>query len=239
MKIIPAIDIIDGKCVRLNQGKYGTEQVYHQNPVEVAKQFEANRIKYLHVVDLDGAKSKQIVNVDILEKIAAETDLTIDFGGGIKSTRDARIAFNSGAAKINVGSLAVKNRELFLEWLEIFGVDKILLSADCKNRRISTHGWTQMSEIDIIDFIHSYESHGLKDVVCTDISKDGMLQGPSIELYQEILAQTNVNLIASGGVSEIDDVKKLKSIGCEGAIIGKAIYEGKINVSDLCKTGYI
>jgi phosphoribosylformimino-5-aminoimidazole carboxamide ribotide isomerase len=239
MKIIPAIDILDGKCVRLNQGKYDTEQVYHQNPVEVAKQFEDHGIKYLHLVDLDGAKSKQIVNADILENIAAETDLTIDFGGGIKSTDDARIAFDSGAAKINVSSLAVENRELFLEWLEIFGVDKIFLSADCKNRKISTHGWTQTSGIDIIDFIQSYESHGLKDVVCTDISKDGMLEGPSIELYRQILAQTDVHLVASGGVSTMNDLKILKKIGCEGAIIGKAIYEGKITLNDLCKTDHI
>jgi phosphoribosylformimino-5-aminoimidazole carboxamide ribotide isomerase len=237
LKIIPAIDILGGKCVRLSQGNYDTEQVYHENPVEVAKKFEAAGIKNLHLIDLDGARSKQIMNDDILAKIATKTSLNIDFGGGIKSTRDAHIALDSGAAKINVSSIAVENRALFLEWLENFGADKIILSADCKNRKISTRGWTQTSEIDIIGFIREFESQGLKNVVCTDISKDGMLQGPSFELYRQILAQTNVNLIASGGVRSIDDLKKLESIGCAGAIIGKAIYEEKIalgQLSQLC-----
>jgi phosphoribosylformimino-5-aminoimidazole carboxamide ribotide isomerase len=233
MKIIPAIDILGGKCVRLSQGNYDTEQVYHENPVEVAKKFEAAGIKNLHLIDLDGARSKQVINDDILAKIASETGLTIDFGGGIKSTRDVKVVFDSGAAKINVSSIAVENRVLFLEWLENFGADKIILSADCKNRKISTRGWTQTSEIDIIEFIREFESQGLKNVVCTDISKDGMLQGPSIELYRQILAQTNVTLIASGGVRSIDDLKKLESIGCAGAIIGKAIYEGKITLGQL------
>jgi phosphoribosylformimino-5-aminoimidazole carboxamide ribotide isomerase len=235
MKIIPAIDIIDGKCVRLSRGNFDTEQVYHKDPVEVAKQFETAGIKNLHLIDLDGAKSKQIVNADVLAEIATQTNLTVDFGGGIKSTRDAEIAFNSGASKINVSSVAVDNRELFLEWLEAFGTDKIILSADCKGRKISTHGWTQTSEIDIIDFIQDFESYGLKNVVCTDISKDGMLKGPSFDLYREILEQTHVNLIASGGVASMDDLKELESIGCEGAIIGKAIYEGKITLKQLSK----
>ena len=230
MRIIPAIDIIDGKCVRLTKGDYGTKKVYNENPLEVAKEFEANGIKYLHLVDLDGAKSKHIVNHRILKEITTKTSLIVDFGGGIKSDDDVRIAFENGAAQITGGSIAVQNRELFLKWLETYGADKIILGADSHHRKIATHGWQQQSELDVVDFIADYEREGVKYVICTDISKDGMMQGTSNELYTEILQRTNVKLIASGGVSSIDDIVKVKQIGCEGAIIGKAIYEGKIKL---------
>ncbi len=230
MRIIPAIDIIDGKCVRLTKGDYGTKKVYNENPLEVAKEFEANGIKYLHLVDLDGAKSKHIVNHRILKEITTKTSLIVDFGGGIKSDDDVRIAFENGAAQITGGSIAVQNRELFLKWLETYGADKIILGADSHHRKIATHGWQQQSELDVVDFIADYEREGVKYVICTDISKDGMMQGTSNELYTEILQRTNVKLIASGGVSSIDDLVKVKQIGCEGAIIGKAIYEGKIKL---------
>jgi len=233
MRIIPAIDIIDGKCVRLTKGDYATKKIYNENPLEVAKEFEANGIQYLHLVDLDGAKSNKIINQKVLEKIATETKLQIDFGGGIKSNEDIRIAFESGASQITGGSIAVKNRDLFLEWIAKFGATKIILGADCLNRKIATQGWLENSETDVIDFISNYEKSGIQYVVCTDISKDGMLQGASNELYKEILDKTNVKLIASGGVSSIEDLIKLKNIGCEGAIIGKAIYEGKIRLEDL------
>ncbi|WP_436413921.1 1-(5-phosphoribosyl)-5-[(5-phosphoribosylamino)methylideneamino]imidazole-4-carboxamide isomerase [Petrimonas sp.] len=230
MRIIPAIDIIDGKCVRLTKGDYDTKKVYNENPLEVAKEFEANGIKYLHLVDLDGAKSKHIVNHLILKEISTKTSLIVDFGGGIKSDDDVRIAFENGAAQITGGSIAVQNRELFLKWLETYGADKIILGADSHHRKIATHGWQQQSELDVVDFIADYEREGVKYVICTDISKDGMMQGTSNELYTEILQRTNVKLIASGGVSSIDDLVKVKQIGCEGAIIGKAIYEGKIKL---------
>jgi len=233
MRIIPAIDIIDGKCVRLTKGDYATKKIYNENPLEVAKEFEANGIQYLHLVDLDGAKSNKIINQKVLEKIATGTKLQIDFGGGIKSNEDIRIAFESGASQITGGSIAVKNRDLFLEWIAKFGATKIILGADCLNRKIATQGWLENSETDVIDFISNYEKSGIQYVVCTDISKDGMLQGASNELYKEILDKTNVKLIASGGVSSIEDLIKLKNIGCEGAIIGKAIYEGKIMLEDL------
>ena len=230
MRIIPAIDIIDGKCVRLTKGDYGTKKVYNENPLEVAKEFEANGIKYLHLVDLDGAKSKHIVNHRILKEITTKTSLIVDFGGGIKTDEDIRIAFENGASQITGGSIAVQHRETFLRWLQTYGADKIILGADSHHRKIATHGWQQQSELDVVDFIADYEREGVKYVICTDISKDGMMQGTSNELYTEILQRTNVKLIASGGVSSIDDLVKVKQIGCEGAIIGKAIYEGKIKL---------
>lgn len=233
MKIIPAIDIIDGQCVRLSRGDFSTRKVYNENPVEVAKQFEANGLKYLHLVDLDGAKSNRIINHKILADIAAKTTLKIDFGGGIRSTADAQIAFDNGASKITAGSLAVDNKELFLQWIETFGADKLILGADCQDQKIATHGWLKSSELDVIDFIKDFELHGIKETICTDISKDGMLQGPSVSLYKQILSETNINLIASGGVSSISDLKELNNIGCSGAIIGKAIYEGRITLNEL------
>lgn len=235
MRIIPAIDIIDGKCVRLTKGDYATQKIYNENPLEVAKEFEANGIQYLHLVDLDGARSKHIVNHKVLENITQNTSLKIDFGGGIKSDADVKIAFENGASQITGGSILVQNPNVFLEWLEKYGSEKIILGADANNRKIATHGWLESSEKDVVGFIAEYEQKGISYVICTDIAKDGMLQGTSNELYQEILQKTNVKLIASGGVSSLDDLIKLKEIGCEGAIVGKSIYEGKITLKELRK----
>ncbi|WCC46151.1 1-(5-phosphoribosyl)-5-[(5-phosphoribosylamino)methylideneamino]imidazole-4-carboxamide isomerase [Tenacibaculum finnmarkense] len=235
MRIIPAIDIIEGKCVRLTKGDYATKKIYNENPLEVAKEFEDNGIEYLHLVDLDGAKSQHIVNYKILEQIAAKTNLKIDFGGGLKSDEDLRIAFENGASQITGGSIAVKNPEIFTGWLAKYGADKIILGADCINRKIATHGWLETSEVDVIDFINQYEKIGVKNTICTDVAKDGMLQGASVDLYKEILSKSDVNLIASGGVASIDDLIELKEIGCEGAILGKAIYEGYISLKELQK----
>ena len=233
MRIIPAIDIIDGKCVRLTKGDYSTKKVYNENPLEVAKEFEANGIKHLHLVDLDGAKSKRIVNYKILERIASATNLSIDFGGGLKSDVDLKIALESGAKQITGGSIAAKNKPVFLDWLKRYGGEKIILGADCMNRKIATDGWLESSELDIIEFIQNYELEGVQYVICTDISKDGMLQGPSLDLYKEIIEVSKVKLIASGGIANIQDLIDLKEIGCEGAILGKAIYEGKVTLKEL------
>lgn len=235
MKIIPAIDIIDGKCVRLTKGDYNTKKVYNENPLEVAKAFEDHGIEYLHLVDLDGAKSKHIVNHKVLETIATKTNLNIDFGGGLKSDNDLRIAFESGANQITGGSIAANNPDIFVKWLETYGSEKIILGADCKDRKIATNGWLATSKVDVVDFIANYKDKGVRYVICTDIAKDGMLQGTSNALYKEILKKTTVNLIASGGVSSILDLKTLKAIGCHGAILGKAIYEGRITLSELSK----
>ena len=235
MRIIPAIDIIDGKCVRLTKGDYAKQKIYNDNPLEVAKEFEANGIQYLHLVDLACAKSKHIVNYKVLETIAKNTSIKIDFGGGIKSNDDVTIAFESGALQITGGSIAVQKPSLFVEWLQKYGCEKIILGADANNRKIATQGWLESSHKEVVEFIANYEQKGINYVVCTDIAKDGMLQGTSDELYQEILQKTNVKLIASGGISSIDDLIKLKEIGCEGAIVGKAIYEGKISLIELGK----
>ncbi|MBY0065915.1 1-(5-phosphoribosyl)-5-[(5-phosphoribosylamino)methylideneamino]imidazole-4-carboxamide isomerase [Empedobacter falsenii] len=235
MRIIPAIDIIDGKCVRLSQGNYDTKKIYNENPLEVAKEFEDYGIEYLHLVDLDGAKSKQIINYKTLEFIASKTNLKVDFGGGIKADQDIRIAFECGANQITGGSIAVQNPTLFQEWISQYGSDKIILGADAKDRKIATHGWLETSELDVIDFIQEYKTKGIDYVICTDIAKDGMLEGTSNDLYAEILATSEVKLIASGGVSSIDDLIKIKELGCEGAILGKAIYEGRIQLKDLKK----
>ena len=237
MRIIPAIDIIDGKCVRLTKGDYTTKKIYNENPLEIAKSFEDNGIQFLHVVDLDGAKSNRIINYKILEKLASKTTLAIDFGGGLKSEKDVEIAFESGAKQITGGSIAAKNKSEFLGWINRYGAEKVILGADCKDRKIATDGWLEESDTDVIEFIQSYEQNGIRDVISTDISKDGMLEGPSINLYKDILNQTKVNLIASGGVSNINDLYRLKDIGCSGVIIGKAIYEGRIimkELSELC-----
>lgn len=233
MRIIPAIDIINGKCVRLTKGDYNTKKVYNNNPLEVAKEFEANGIKHLHLVDLDGAKSQHIVNYKVLEDICTNTNLKVDFGGGLKTTKDIDIAFNSGANQITAGSIAVKQPELVKDWLLNYGSEKIILGADCKNRKIATSGWLETSTIDVVDFIKNFEQEGISYVICTDIAKDGMLQGPSINLYKEMIKTTSVKLIASGGVSSIEDLHQLKGIGCEAAIVGKAIYEGNINLNQL------
>lgn len=233
MKIIPAIDIIDGKCVRLTKGDYTTKKIYNEDPLEVAKSFEDCGVQFLHLVDLDGAKSNQIVNYGVLEKLASCTSLSIDFGGGLKSDKDVEIAFESGARQITGGSVAAKNRSIFEGWINRYGAEKIILGADCKDRMIATDGWLQGSDMEVIDFIRSYEQNGILDVISTDIAKDGMLEGPSIELYKDILEQTNVNLIASGGVSNVNDIIALKVIGCDGVIVGKAIYEGRITLKEL------
>lgn len=233
MRIIPAIDIIDGKCVRLTKGDYTTKKIYNEDPLEVAKDFEANGIQFLHLVDLDGAKSSRIVNYKVLERLATGTSLQIDFGGGLKSDQDVQIAFNSGANQITGGSIAAKNRELFLSWLEKYGSEKIILGADCNERMIATNGWLEASDLNVLDFIKSYEQKGIRDVISTDISKDGMLEGPSLELYTEIISETKIELIASGGISCMADLIELKKIGCSGAIIGKAIYEGRITLKEL------
>lgn len=235
MRIIPAIDIIEGKCVRLSKGDYNTKKIYNVNPLEVAKEFEANGIHYLHLVDLDGAKSKQIVNYRILESIASKTNLKIDFGGGLKSDKDVEIAFECGASQITGGSIAANNPEVFEQWISEYGSQKIILGADCKNRKIATNGWLKKSNLDVLDFIQSYQEKGIQYVICTDIAKDGMLQGTSNELYKEIIENTKISLIASGGVSCMEDLLKLKKIGCEGAILGKAIYEGNISLKELQK----
>lgn len=233
MRIIPAIDIIDGKCVRLSKGDYGTKKIYNENPVEVAKEFESFGIKYLHLVDLDGAKSKHIVNQKVLENIARETSLQIDFGGGLKTIEDIEIAFNSGAKQITIGSIAVQNPEFCFNLIEKYGSEKIILGADCENRKIKTSGWLEESNRDVIAFILDYQKKRIKNVICTDISKDGMLEGASENLYKEILKKTKIQLIASGGISCIEDVYKMKEIGCSGTIIGKAIYEGRILLKEL------
>jgi phosphoribosylformimino-5-aminoimidazole carboxamide ribotide isomerase len=234
MRIIPAIDIIDGKCVRLSKGDYDTKKIYNENPLEVAKSFEAHGIQYLHLVDLDGAKSSKIVNHKVLEQIATRTSLKIDFGGGLKSDADLKIAFESGASQITGGSIAIKNPVLFKEWISQYGSDKIILGADANNEKVAISGWLEESKEDLIPFIQSYQENGIQYVICTDIAKDGMLEGPSFELYQKIVSQTNgLKLIASGGISTFDELPKLAEIGCEGTIIGKAIYEGRITLKQL------
>lgn len=234
MRIIPAIDIIDGNCVRLSKGDYATKKIYNENPLEVAKQFEAHGITYLHLVDLDGAKSKHIVNHKILEDIATQTSLKVDFGGGLKTDDDLRIAFECGASQITGGSLAVKNPETFKRWITSYGADKIILGADAHHRKIAISGWLEESDDEVVPFIKNYEKEGVQFVICTDISKDGMLQGPSFDLYGEILQETeNIKLIASGGISSFDELPKLATLGCEGTIIGKAIYENRISLKQL------
>jgi len=233
-RIIPAIDIIDGKCVRLSKGDYNTKKIYNESPLEVAKEFEAHGIQYLHLVDLDGAKSKHIVNHKVLEQIASQTSLKIDFGGGLKTDDDLRIAFESGASQITGGSIAVKDPETFKSWLQKFGANKIILGADAKDEKVAVSGWLEESKEELIPFIQGYQKEGVSYVICTDISKDGMLEGPSFELYKRILEETkNLKLIASGGISTFDELPKLAELGCEGTIIGKAIYEGRISMKQL------
>ena len=233
MKIIPAIDIIDGKCVRLQKGDFQKMTIYNEDPLEVAKVFEDHGIQYLHLVDLDGARSKGLVNHRILEQISSKTNLLVDFGGGLKSDEDVRIAFESGASQVTGGSIALKDRRLFLSWLARYGASRIILGADCKDRKIASNAWLEGSEVDVLEFIESYEAEGVRQVVTTDIEKDGMLKGPSMDLYKEILAATKVELIASGGISVLEDLVKLKAAGCSGAIVGKAIYEGRISLEEL------
>ncbi|WP_194767531.1 1-(5-phosphoribosyl)-5-[(5-phosphoribosylamino)methylideneamino]imidazole-4-carboxamide isomerase [Tamlana sp. I1] len=242
MRIIPAIDIIDGKCVRLTKGDYDTKKVYNENPLEVAKMFEASGIENLHLVDLDGAKAQHIVNYKVLEQIASKTKLKIDFGGGLKADADLHIAFNSGARQITGGSIAVKDPKTFEGWIAKYGSEKIILGADSNAGKVAISGWQEDSEENLIPFIKGYQKKGIQYVICTDISKDGMLEGPSFDLYQEIIADcTNsssgqsIKLIASGGISCIEELPKLKALGCEGVIIGKAIYENRISLQQLEK----
>jgi phosphoribosylformimino-5-aminoimidazole carboxamide ribotide isomerase len=234
MRIIPAIDIIDGKCVRLSKGDYSTKIIYNENPLEVAKAFEAHGIEYLHLVDLDGAKSSQIVNYKILEQIATQTRLKIDFGGGLKSDTDLKIAFESGANQITGGSIAVKNRAVFESWITQYGSGSIILGADAMNEKVAVSGWLEDSNLDLIPFIQDYQNKGIQYVICTDIAKDGMLEGPSFDLYATILTKAKgIKLIASGGISSFEELPKLAAMGCEGTIIGKAIYEGRITLKQL------
>jgi phosphoribosylformimino-5-aminoimidazole carboxamide ribotide isomerase len=235
MRIIPAIDIIDGKCVRLSKGDYNSKKIYNENPLEVAKEFEDAGIQYLHLVDLDGAKSMHVVNYKLLEQICVKTNLKVDFGGGIKSNEDIKIAFESGANQITGGSIAVKDAELFESWIKTYGREKIILGADAMNGKIATDGWLETSEMELIPFIKEYQSKGIEYVICTDISKDGMLEGSANDLYREILDQADIKLIASGGVTSMKDIEELIEMKCDGAIIGKAIYEGRITLKELSK----
>lgn len=231
MRIIPAIDIIEGKCVRLSKGDYTTMKVYNEDPMEVAIQFEDAGLSYLHLVDLDGAKAKHIVNWKVLEKLANRTSLKIDFGGGIKSDEDLRIAFESGAQQITGGSIAYKEPAIFSNWITAYGSNKIILGADANDGKIAISGWQEETNQEIETFIEEYAEKGIQYVISTDIAKDGMLEGPSIDLYEKILQKVpQLKLIASGGVSSIDDLARLNELGLNGAIVGKAIYEGKIDL---------
>ncbi len=234
MEIIPAIDIIDGKCVRLTQGDYAQKKIYNEHPLEVAKMFEDAGLRRLHLVDLDGAKAGAVKNWKVLETIAGQTGLVVDFGGGIKTEKDVDIVFNSGAALATIGSLAVKNGPLFVSWLEQYGADKFFLGADVKDEKIAVGGWLETTDRWIYDFIGEYADKGVKQLFCTDVSKDGLLQGPSVELYKNIIGKfPELFFVASGGVSDMRDVEELAVIGCKGVIIGKAIYEGRISLNEL------
>lgn len=234
IEIIPAIDLIDGKCVRLSQGDFAQKKIYRENPVDVAKEFESVGLKRLHVVDLDGAKSGKIANLKVLEAIAENTNLTIDFGGGIKRDEDLAAVFNAGAAMAGIGSVAVKRAEKFFAWLDRYGGERILLGADVKNENLAINGWQTATDIEILAFLREYFSRGVTQVFVTDISRDGLLQGSANELYAKIRREIpGLKLIASGGVSQIEDIYALEKIGCAGVIVGKAIYEGKIKLEEL------
>lgn len=239
MQIIPAIDIIEGKCVRLTEGDYAQKKIYNEHPLEVARQFEDAGLKRLHLVDLDGAKAGAVKNWKVLETIASRTALEIDFGGGIKQETDLRIVFDSGACYATVGSIAVKDEERFVGWLQQIGANRFLLGADVKEEKIAIGGWLETTDIWIYDFIEKYLQQGVQQIFCTDVKKDGRLEGPSIDLYQSILNKfSDLQLIASGGVASISDLEQLASIGCSGAIVGKAIYEGRITMQQLQRFGY-
>jgi phosphoribosylformimino-5-aminoimidazole carboxamide ribotide isomerase len=234
MHIIPAIDIIDGKCVRLTQGDYQQKKVYNEDPLEVAKAFADQGVERLHLVDLDGAKAKHIVNYRVLERLASHTDLHIDFGGGLKRDEDLRIAFESGAAQVTGGTVAVKEPELFLRWLQTYGPERIILGADVKNGRVAVSGWQEESQEELMPFLERYLAAGVRYVICTEVSRDGLLQGSAVELYRDIRNRfPDLQLIASGGVTQLSEIEALAEIGCFGAIIGKAIYEGHIRLEDL------
>lgn len=235
MEIIPAIDVIDGKCVRLTQGDYAQKKIYNEHPLEVARAFEDAGLRRLHLVDLDGARAGAIRNWKVLETIAGKTGLVVDFGGGIKKAADVDIVFNSGAALATVGSIAVKDAETFVSWLGIYGAERFLLGADVRNEKIAVSGWTETTDRWVYDFMQDYVEKGVRQVFCTDVSKDGLLQGPALELYRNIVGKfPSLHFIASGGVSGMDDVRRLEEAGCRGVIIGKAIYEGRIKLKELC-----
>ena len=233
MRIIPAIDILGGKCVRLSQGDYNQQTTYFDQPLEVAISYEQHGFTYLHLVDLDGAKAKTIVNSEVLETITTNTALTVDFGGGIKSKEDIKKALALGAKQVTLGSLAATDPELVLECGKEFGTEAIIIGADCKDQMIATHGWTQITDQSVFDFVEFYTRHGFQYFVCTDIAKDGMLAGPSTQLYGKLLDRFDIKLVASGGVSSIDDLNELKQLGCDAAIVGKAIYENRITLKEL------
>lgn len=234
MRIIPAIDIINGQCVRLSKGDYNTAKIYSNDPLEVAKSFQDHGVEYLHLVDLDGAKSQGIVNHKVLETLATKTNLKIDFGGGLKTDQDLKIAFESGAKQITGGSIAVKDPQRFLSWIKSYGAHKIILGADAANKKIAISGWLETSTEDLIPYVANYMTKGISDVICTDISKDGMLEGPSIDLYEKMIRELkDINLIASGGVAKLQDLYDLSAVGCDGAIVGKAIYEDRISLKEI------
>ena len=233
MRIIVAIDVLGGKCVRLTRGDFNTKKVYNEDPLEVALEIEDNGINYLHLVDLDGAKNKKIENIKVLEKIAWKTKLKIDFGGGLRTYEDLITVFNAGARQVTAGSVAVTDPGIFTGWLAKLGQEKLILGADCIDRKVSTGGWLDKSDKEIVSFISRYRSKGVKYTICTDIQKDGMLQGPATDLYKEILETVKINLIASGGISSFKDIEDVREAGCEGVIIGKAVYEGKITLKEL------
>lgn len=234
IELIPAIDIIDGKCVRLTKGDYDSKKIYNEDPVAQAKEFEALGFKRLHIVDLDGAKSKHIVNDAVLKKITEATNLIVDFGGGIKTEEDIRKAFDAGAAMVTIGSVAVTHRDLFLNWLNTFGAERIILGADVRNGKISINGWKEDSEEDLLPFLKTYIEHGVRNVLCTEISKDGTLAGPAIDLYERIMKEyPGLHLIASGGVSCNDDIVNLNKRNIPAVVFGKAFYEGRIDINTL------
>ncbi|MFV0555099.1 MAG: 1-(5-phosphoribosyl)-5-[(5-phosphoribosylamino)methylideneamino]imidazole-4-carboxamide isomerase [Mangrovibacterium sp.] len=236
IQIIPAIDLIDAKCVRLSQGDYAQKKIYNENPLEVAKMFEDAGIERLHLVDLDGAKAQHIVNHKVLETIATKTKLVIDFGGGLKSDDDLRIAFESGAQMITGGSIAVKKPEVFLNWLNKYGAERIILGADAKDKKIAVSGWQEVSELSIIDFLKDYTAKGVQQVISTDIAVDGMLTGPSLDLYAEMQAVLpDLHIIASGGIATMNDIEQLNAMGIQGVITGKAIYENRISLEEISR----
>lgn len=238
MYIIPAIDLIGGKCVRLSQGDYSSKKEYHDDPLEMAKRFEGAGLTRLHLVDLDGAKAKKIVNGEVLERICAGTSLQVDFGGGIQSDDEIEKAFSLGAKQVTGGSIAVKNPILFDEWITKYGSEKIILGADAKNKKIAVGGWEETTSVDLIPFIQGYFEKGIRYVICTDVAKDGLLQGPSVDLYREILQEIpELKLIASGGVSSVKDLEELEKIGVYGSIVGKAYYEGRVTLEELASFG--
>ena len=234
IELVPAIDMIEGKCVRLTQGDYDTQNIYNESPLEVAKQFQDAGVTRLHMVDLDGAKAGHIVNYRMLEKVASHTDLSIDFGGGLKSDDDLHIAFDCGAQMVTGGSIAVKNPDLFLSWITRYGSERIILGADAKEKKIAISGWEEGTAIDLIPFIKDYQSKGISKVICTDIARDGMLQGPAVKLYQEMQQEMpGLYVIASGGVSSMEDIERLEEANIPAVIFGKAIYEGRISLKEI------